>query len=172
MTTSNPSGTTVYKLGGAPTYIFHNSVDSSLAAPRWDTYVSATPLTVLNNIAKSSGSMIDYAPAASLFDYNLSVVTGAASFAYKWNGVTTYDSFPDFQLGTGQESHGIQADPLFIDNSLRVGATSPAVDKGVIIMNFNSLDSAWPYSGSAPDIGAFELGAGSYLAAPSNLAIH
>ncbi len=161
VTTTNPSGTTVYKIyPGAPMYIFHNSVDSSLANPRWDCYVMGGngPFVVLNNIAVSSGSMIGRgASATATFDYNLGLVTTNASYAYRWKGTTEYDSFAAFRNGTGQEAHGLNVAPRFLDTGLRIGATSPAVDRGVILPNFNTLDSAWPYSGAAPDIGAFEV---------------
>jgi len=168
VTTANPSGTTAYKLGGAPTFLLHNSIDSSTAPYRWDTYVSVTAVVAMNNIAKSSGTMIDYAPATSVFDYNLGVVTSVTYYAYLFNGIS-YSSFLDFQRGTGQESHSLNVDPLFFDTTLRLGATSPAINKGVIIPNFNTLDSAWPYTGSAPDIGAFEFS--QPPAAPTNLRI-
>jgi hypothetical protein len=100
--------------------------------------------------------MIDYVPSTSVFDYNLGVVTSGASYAYLFNN-TTYQTFADFQAGTGQESHSLNVDPRFWDASLHIGATSPAIDRGGMLPNFNTLDSAWPYSGSAPDIGAFEF---------------
>ena len=158
VTTSNTAGQTAYKLGGAPTYLFHNSIDSSTvpAGLRWDTYLSPTTLVAINNIAKSSGSMIDYSPSTSVLDYNIGVLTSGASYAYLFNN-TTYQMFADFRAGTGQESHSLNVDPLFADTTLRIGGTSPAIDRGVILSNFNTLDSAWPYSGSAPDIGAFEF---------------
>ena len=175
VTTTNPHGTTAYKIiPGAPMYIFHNSVDSSLANPRWDNYVMSGngPFVVLNNIAVSSGSMIGQGSAStSIFDYNLGVVTTGADYAYQWNGTTNYSTFAAFRIGTGQEPHGLNVAPLFIDTALRIGGTSPALDKGVILPNFNTLDSAWPYSGSAPDIGAFEFGTPAALvpSAPTNL---
>ena len=161
VTTTNPSGTTAYKIyPGAPMYLFHNSLDSSLANPRWDCFVMGGdgPFVVLNNISVSSGSMVGRGKStAATFDYNLGVVTTNAPYAYRWNGTTEYNTFAEFRSGTGQEAHGLSAPPLFVDASLRIGPRSPAVDRGVILPNFNTLDSAWPYSGSAPDIGAFEV---------------
>src|SRR5262249_7024484 len=119
----------------------------------------------------SSGSMIDYSPSTSKFDYNLGIVTSGASFAYLWNGATTYDTFATFRSGTGQEAHGVNADPAFIDSALHIDASSAAVDRGVVIPNFNSLDSAWPYVGSAPDIGAFEFGSPTAVPGPTNLVV-
>jgi VCBS repeat-containing protein len=45
------------------------------------------------------------------------------------------------------------------DFSLQAG--SPAIDKGVVLTGFNDVSSPWPYSGSAPDIGAYEYGSGT-----------
>ena len=49
-------------------------------------------------------------------------------------------------------------------------AGSPASNAGVVLNNFNSLDSAWPHSGSAPDIGAYE-GDSVQPTAPQNLRV-
>jgi hypothetical protein len=162
VTSANNKGQTTYKINGpAPMYLFHNSIDSSLAPLPWDGYVMnaiVNPLVALNNILKSSGSLIGGGSTAlAAFDDNLGIVTSGASWAYNWNGSTTYDTIAAFRTGTGNEAHGLNADPLFTDTALHIGANSPAVDRGVIIPNFNTVDSAWPYSGSAPDIGAFEL---------------
>jgi len=35
-----------------------------------------------------------------------------------------------------------------------------------VIPNFNSLDSAWPYLASAPDIGAYEVGSDLQMPSP------
>jgi len=51
----------------------------------------------------------------------------------------------------------MQNDP-FLDTALHIGATSPAVDNGIILPNFNSLDFGVAYSGSARNMGAFESG--------------
>jgi len=170
-------GGSVFKITpGAPMYIFHNSMDSSLSAvPNWDLFSMSGnngPVVIFNNITKSSGSIFGGTSSEALTtDYNLG--TSESAWAYSWNGSTTYDTFAAFRTGTGQEAHGLNVDPLFADTGLRIGAISPAVDKGVILPNFNTLDSAWPYSGSAPDIGAFELRTlpAQAPAAPTNLRI-
>jgi len=159
VTTSNPGGQTVFKVGGAPTYIFHNSVDAS-ATPtgiNFDGYVaaSASPIIALNNVVKTKGSAIDYAPSSSVFDYNIHATPG--SMVYNWNQAGIgYVTLADFQSGAGQEMHGLNKDPLFSDTQLHVSSTSPAVNSGVVLANFNDATSAWPFVGAAPDRGAFE----------------
>jgi len=171
-----PGGGAVYKITPAvPMYIFHNSSDSSAAtSPSWTNFLmdaASGPYVVLNNIAVSSGSMSEHAPSGSTFNYNLG--TSGSSWAYLWGGTTTYSTAAAFRAGTGQEVNGLNMNPVFIDTTLHIGIASPAVDKGVLLPNFNTRDSAWPYAGSAPDIGAFELqtsGAQS-PAPPTNLQI-
>ncbi len=156
VTSANPNGTTIFKMGGAPTYAFHNSTDASLAVYHWDGFVGASNVLVaMNNVTKLSGSGVIYGKDGSVLDYNLWQITSGASLAYNWDGAN-YDTVSIFQSRVGQELHGKQADARFVDTSLHIDATSPAFDAGVILPNFNDANSAWPYSGSAPDMGAYE----------------
>ena len=111
--------------------------------------------------------MSEHAPASTIFDYNCGIA--GSSWAYRWNDAATYGTFAAFRAGTGQESHGLNADPLFSDSALHLQNTSPAINAGVVLNNFNTPDSAWPYTGSAPDIGAYEQGGAP--PAPTNLRI-
>ncbi len=54
----------------------------------------------------------------------------------------------------GYENHGIHATPIMDGDCLDVN--SPGFDAGVIIPNFNDKNSAWSFSGQAPDMGAKE----------------
>jgi hypothetical protein len=169
VTSAQSSGMTIYKLGGAPTFLFHNSMDASAAPRRWDGFGGGSgTITALNNIMKLGGNSIAYGSAADVFDYNLYRKTNpsAVNFARQWNANTTYSTFSAFRAGTGQEAHGLcgssggdcdrGTDPGF-DNTMHIGRSSPAVDRGVVIANFNDAASAWPFTGAAPDLGAFEL---------------
>lgn len=167
------AGGCAYKGPSGPLYFFHNSVNAAgvPGSSNWAfgcgaSSVGSGPYVMLNNASVITNSMTERAPAAtSTFDYNCGVTTG--SYAYQFNNTTSYSTFAEFRSATGQEAHSINADPQFIDAALQIGATSPAVDKGIILLNFNSLDSAWPYSGTAPDMGAFEAGAGGSNASPA-----
>ncbi len=75
----------------------------------------------------------------------------------KWDG-TRYYSLSEVQTSTGQETHGITASNFSWDAELRPLADSPLIDAGVVIPGVND-----GYSGSAPDIGAFEFGGSSPL---------
>ena len=91
----------------------------------------------------------------------------------------TLNTIADFAKATGQETHGIYADPLFVAQDgagkyatpalstaltetvylkdakagdLRLQAGSPCTDRGVVIRGIND-----DFRGKAPDIGAFEF---------------
>ncbi len=147
----------VFKIGpAAPMFVFHNASDTATASPRWSQFgASGGPFVFYNNASLSGGSISEHAPSDTRFDYNVGVAN-AGYYAYLWGETTTYDTFADFRAGTGQEAHGINGDPLFADALLHLRAVSLANNAGVVIPNFNSLDSAWPYLGSGPDSGAFE----------------
>ncbi len=155
-----------FKGPSGPLFAFHNSMDGTGVAgsENWSmncgtSSVGSGPSWIFNNATVVEAMMFEATPnGAVTTDYNCGIVHG--TYASSWNNSTTYNTFTDFR-GTGQEAHGINANPGFIDSALHIGATSPCVDKGVVLPNFNSLDSAWPYSGTAPDMGAFEVGVGT-----------
>ncbi len=64
--------------------------------------------------------------------------------------------------GIGLETHGISTSNFGWDSALRPQSGSPLIDKGVRIPGIN--DS---YTGSAPDIGAFEFGGSNPTPAPT-----
>lgn len=153
----NTNGAACYKLGTycAPTFIFHNTLDCSAAAAAMDGVSPGSPVTAKNNILKTKGDGIIYAPGNSVFDFNLYYVTSGAYLVWRWNGATSYPMLTDFQTGTGQESHGLQADPI-LNADLSIPRNSPAVGVGGLLPNFNGSDSAWPPATNAPTIGSFE----------------
>ncbi len=157
--TSASLGETVYKMDGAPMYLLHNSVDSSPSVHGWSTLVTDGTTNVIaffNNISKGSGTMYDSLSASVVtLDYNLDLAA-TGFFAFRWNGSTTYNTYSDYRTGTGQDAHSLNSDPSFSDTALHIGSGSPAVDMGRLIDNFNTIDSAWPFTGSAPDMGAYE----------------
>jgi parallel beta-helix repeat protein len=72
----------------------------------------------------------DSAPASTIVDHNLVWLTKAGKmYAF----TSTYTSLAAMQAATHQESHGIQADPLFVSAAgwdLRLRAGSAAIDRG------------------------------------------
>ncbi|MHA2066129.1 MAG: putative Ig domain-containing protein, partial [Candidatus Thorarchaeota archaeon] len=184
-------GDATLKLGNSTTgrtYFYHNTIYGRGPA----TYGNNNQLGNLvwrNNIMHSRGTH----PAAYLsgpmsvgsteffssndFDYDLWWQRDGR-FAIRWNfyqGQTGalyegVNSTTDLHAGldpwtndTGQEVHGINADPLLVDpanNDVRLQSASPAIDRGTVIVGINDQHSPWPYGGSAPDMGAYEYDSG------------
>ncbi|MBI2031534.1 MAG: right-handed parallel beta-helix repeat-containing protein [Candidatus Levybacteria bacterium] len=69
----------------------------------------------------------------------------------KWAG-STYGSITDFSSSTNQEKNGISTSNFGWDSNFRLQTGSPLIDKGVVLPGYNDN-----FSGSAPDIGAFEF---------------
>jgi len=73
--------------------------------------------------------IFDSAPATTTMDYNLVYLTTAGSL-YVWNN-TSYSSPAALFSATGQEGHGLQADPKWIssaNSNFRLQEGSPAID--------------------------------------------
>jgi PKD repeat protein len=114
----------------------------------------------------------DSAPASTTANYNLVYQDNGTSAEYIWNG-TTYGSQQTLNAATGQEAHGIFADPGFADaanSNFQLTAASPAIDSADslapgqqttdILGNPRVDDPALPNSGnpsgSYADRGAYE----------------
>lgn len=93
---------------------------------------------------------------------------GNTRYAFKW-GNKKYTTLADFQVGTGLQKHGIEINRESCFKTFNVSAAPPAsmsfqhmslknscnaVDAGVVLPNINDN-----FSGNAPDLGAFEIGA-------------
>jgi hypothetical protein len=93
------------------------------------------------------------------YDYDNMYTTDATSPArfVKWHD-TRYDSLAAFQA-IGQAPNAVSADSQFVDaanDDFSLQLTSPCIEAGVTLLGFNDENSAWPYRGSVPDMGAFE----------------
>jgi hypothetical protein len=92
------------------------------------------------------------------FDWDYDLMAGST---IRFNGVN-YDTFAAFVAATGHETHGIDGNlnPPNLTNpengDFTLQSTSPCIDAGEILPGFNDANSPWPYSGAAPDIGAYE----------------
>jgi parallel beta-helix repeat protein len=74
----------------------------------------------------------DSAPSSTTADYNLVYQSGPGAW-YTWAGVsyTGASSLPSLRTASGQESHGIFANPLFVNAAawnFQLSAGSPAID--------------------------------------------
>jgi len=117
----------------------------------------------------------DSAPASTTANYNLVWQSGAGT-EYTWAG-TSYSSLGTLQSATGQESHGIFANPKFIGaggGNFQLSAGSPAIDSANaaasgeqttdILGNSRTDDPATPNTGNPAgsfyDRGAYEYQGG------------
>ncbi|MGA2670054.1 MAG: Ig-like domain-containing protein, partial [Dehalococcoidia bacterium] len=176
-----------YKMGdssGGYVYFYNNTIytrggGNSNGISMWGDNSLVNYLITRNNIFDVQRTVIyngdppgDINPAdwaKCNLDYDLMIATQDDPFL-RWptgaNGVN-YDTLAQFTAGTGYEAHGISVDGKFVNSSsgnFSLQATSPCIDKGVILVGFNDANSPWPYKGSAPDMGAYEYDSG----APTN----
>jgi len=70
----------------------------------------------------------------------------------RWSG-SAYTTIPAFYTATGQEQHGLNQNPKFIDPSsdFHLAAGSPLINSGLVIPGVND-----GYFGDKPDIGKYE----------------
>lgn len=109
-------------------------------------------LRIVNNIVVGSlvYSIRNALPGSVVLDYNLLPERRAIALFPKGVSSTTQAAFTGM---TGQESHSVTANPLFVDaasHDYRILPGSPAIDRGTIV-----LPDA-PFIGAAPDLGAYE----------------
>lgn len=167
-------GGTGFKIGGAVfTFYFHNTID--LTESSGDAFAGGNNIgqVLRNNIIKTQrNSLYELGNAGTgSSDYNLHYRTSRGYIVYGWNGSENYETLTGatgFQAA-GQETHGVQGDPLFTGAKKHIDGQSPAYNAGVVIPNFNDAASAWPYLGAAPDMGAHEVGREPL--APANVVI-
>lgn len=124
----------------------------------------------------------DSAPATTSADYNLVWQDGTGP-EYVWAG-TAYNTVPALQAASGQEAHGIVANPRFAgsgEGNLQLREGSPAIDSANsgasgqqwadILGNFRVDDPATPSRGTGPraydDRGAYEYQPSGTVTGPS-----
>jgi hypothetical protein len=93
------------------------------------------------------------------FDYDLLYRTNTGTL-FRWNAIN-YNNITSLRTATGFEMNGKVGNPLFVDpNNLNFSlqSNSPAIDSGVLIYGINNN-----FSGSAPDMGAYENKSGTIL---------
>src|SRR3990167_6681558 len=160
------AGQGMFKLGDYTTgriYVFHNSYYSTNGADGFkQSNTQLGNMVSRNNSVYSSRYAIETTSHNGLpmdFNYDL-LYTSATSRFVKWNNNNDYTDLAKFQA-TGQETRGIQANPKYVNPSggdLTLQSGAPGIDKGQVLPNFNDANSAWAYTGTAPDMGAFEAG--------------
>lgn len=132
-----------------------------------------------NNIIDNDvgvGIRVDHTPDIAEMDYNLyNTSTGPGSGLVQWGG-TFLTSLSAVRSATGDESHGIQANPqinpfptpTIQSSSPVIGAALNLTSLGISQLDTDIVGTARPNSGSW-DIGAYAAASGS-LPPPTNLA--
>ena len=172
-----------FKVGNSATgtiYLYHNTLYTGAnGIGFYGNNAKANNIITRNNIIRVGRYTIecsdpDPAWGRCDFDYDNLYSTSASKFAKWQTGIAgAYITFDGFRQGTGYESHGISADSQFINpvnNDFHLQSTSPNIDKGVVLPGFNDQNSPWPYTGTAPDIGAYEYDSG-YVATTTTIII-
>jgi len=146
--------------GSGPMYLFHNTADAVLTNPRSNgLYVKAPGTWKLiyarNNIwAGTDYSMENYNTSQPInLDYD-NLWNDGSNNLVRWENIR-YASLVAFTAATGQEPHGVNVEPGFTEpanGNYTLDSQSGLVDAGVLIPGIND-----DYSGTAPDIGAFEF---------------
>jgi hypothetical protein len=149
-----------------PIYLFHNTGDAALPGNSGLDVRSPgtwTRLYARNNVWAGTEYAISNAnPGQPIdFDYDDLWTTLAGELAW-WSSLPDrhLNTLAELQGMTGQELHGVNVAPGFVDSAAgdyRPGAASQLVDRGLAVPGIND-----DYAGVRPDIGAFE-----YSGAPS-----
>ncbi len=115
--------------GTSGSYVIENNVAVNNAT---GALVNPTPMNGwTNNCSRRTGNIgvWDSAPATTTADYNLVWQTGAGT-EYRWAG-TAYSTQAALNKATGQEAHGLFADPKLVNlagGTFQLAAGSPAID--------------------------------------------
>jgi hypothetical protein len=145
-----------------PIFLFHNTADAGLPGSSGLDIKSPGSWKQVygrNNIWSGTDYALSNAnPGQPLnLDYDLLFTTRTGELVW-WEGLADphLNTLAELRIATGQEQHGINAAPAFVDatsGNYTPGAASPLIDKGIIIPGIND-----DYNGAAPDIGAIEAG--------------
>jgi hypothetical protein len=142
-------------------YLYHNTCYTAIAGQpgflfkqysNWNNIISRNNIFAGTDYALESTS--NQNPVD--FDYD-DLYTPASGRLIRWAG-SAYTTIPAFYTATGQEQHGLNQNPKFIDPSsdFHLAAGSPLINGGVVIPGVND-----GYFGDNPDIGKYEYGSES-----------
>ena len=140
-------------------YLLHNTADAATPNPHGFKISSGSSdgwqlIYARNNIWVSKGVALrnDNIDLPVDLDYN-NLWSRDGRELVRWNDIE-YVSLPAFRAATGQEPHGFNLSPGFVDVQLddyRLDPTSSMIDAGVLIPGINDI-----HFGAAPDLGAIE----------------
>jgi hypothetical protein len=144
------------------TYLYHNTVYTTYSAngpsdsAGYDGIGNVISRNNIYQVGRYVVETIGTDLGGNSYDYDNMYTTDGSRFV-KWHN-TLYTSLAAFQT-IGQAPNAVSADSQFVDaanDDLSLQSTSPCIEAGVLLLGFNDKNSAWPYQGSVPDMGAFE----------------
>ena len=147
-------------------YIYHNTCYTAVAGQPgflfkqysyWNNIISRNNIYAGTNYALESTSNRNPVD----FDYD-NLYTTASGKLVRWSG-NSYTTLSAFYNAEGQEQHGLNHNPEFINpsNDFHLATGSPLIDSGVVIPGVND-----DYFGARPDIGKYEHGLESITTPP------
>ncbi|GAG64545.1 unnamed protein product, partial [marine sediment metagenome] len=148
-------------------FIEHNTVYSLTSTGLKQTDHGMNNVHAWNNILDVGYYVAEFTSAVSdphgtEMDYNLvhSRDAKGGTRLYKWY-YSTITTLEDLRAWYGQEIHGIYGQADFVNvatGDLRLQPGSLGENAGKLIPGINTFDSPWPFTGTAPDMGAIEYG--------------
>ena len=159
-------GQAAFKLGSDSygyMYVYHNTFyqvrNSGFATYGSNAVIGNTVFR--NNIMESVGGsqycVEESSSGIGAMDFDYNSMYSPRSICIKWLGIQM--TWQDWRDNYGQEPNGIFGAENFVNaaaGNFQLLSGSPGIDRGVILPGFNDPNSPWPYSGSGPDMGAFE----------------
>ncbi len=138
-----------------PTYVYHNSCYGTGQAIGFPLDIPFGGKVFKNNALCVTGWGLRHGRPGNTLDYNCYwVLERGGPVRMIWLG-KEYPDLLSFAKATGQELHGLTADPLFVDGAkgdFRLQPNSPCIDKAVPLRGINDA-----FAGQVPDVGAFEF---------------
>ncbi len=184
---------TIWSRGSvADTYVYNNTIYFNPAQSSLGPYYainilnlwhgqSITNTNIYNNILYAASPYLVYVKdfvSSTRMDYNLYWYTGSGDPVFFWGG-KTYIGFSAFKTGSGQEAHGIYADPLlnsptyhdvgFPTTQFTLQSGSPAINAGADLVALGLVPSMGTrdfFGNPIPIGGAYDIGAHEFGGAP------
>ncbi len=143
--------------GSGPIYLFHNTMDGGSHQTVFITEDAQWPMLLSRNnnwgSTQSDGPFGIEVDDPIDFDFD-NIISRANSTLVYWRGYN-FDTLEVFIQASGQETHGLSIDPLFVNSATGNYALLPdslLIDAGEYIPGINQ-----GYLGLGPDIGAIEF---------------